>query len=381
MSKTRICPNCGAKMPDEMRFCGRCGTDLDYPDREQNTPRPVRRSDEPRPVETARVPAGSHSRGSRVSPWQHVLVILIILMIIAVAVVLVLRMNRPAETPAVSSPTTEPVHVINANGEEIGTESPVLPAPSATPTPAPSATPEAGGTPSPSPTPTATPAPSALPVTEANDTVYVTGSTVNLRIGPGTDYNVGQIVSAGTELHRTGKTSGWSRVQYEGSEYYISNELISEMKPTPEPYTVTSADDTVVVVSDANVRTGPATSYEVIGMAPAGTQLHRTGRANGWSQVQYNGAEGFIYESLLGDPNATPTPSPTPETIEVTESQGSLTVREEANIRSGPGTDYEIVGKAAQGEILTMVGYTSNHWYIIAYNGEAAYINGNMVIE
>ena len=35
------------------------------------------------------------------------------------------------------------------------------------------------------------------------------------------------------------------------------------------------------------------------------------------------------------------------------------------NIRKGPGTDQPIVGKAAHGEIITLVSQTNNQWWLV----------------
>lgn len=373
MSKARECPKCGAKVAAGMRFCGRCGADLDQPnDRRIETIRPVRDPGEPRPVETARMPE-SRSRGARRFLWQYIIVFAVLAAVVAVAIILVIRMNRPSE-PAAPSETFEAVHVINANGEEITpTPSPAAEEPEET-AEAPAETQPAEETEPAEEEPEATPVPEAFEIIEVNETVYVTGALVNLRTGPGTDYDTAETVEAGTELLRTGMADSWSRVIYTGKEYYISSALVSTEKPaepTPQPYTVTDAGGTVVVTSSANIRSGPGTSYDVIGNVATGTELSRTGRANGWTQVVYNGSEAFIYDGLIEEKGAS----------DVTEKSGTITVKTEANIRSGPGTDYDVLGTAKAGDTFETTGLTGNHWYTVTYNGQTAYINGNMIDE
>ena len=44
------------------------------------------------------------------------------------------------------------------------------------------------------------------------------------------------------------------------------------------------------------------------------------------------------------------------------------------NIRKGPGTDQPIVGKAAHGEIVTLVSQTNNEWWLVRTDaGEEGY--------
>lgn len=44
------------------------------------------------------------------------------------------------------------------------------------------------------------------------------------------------------------------------------------------------------------------------------------------------------------------------------------------NIRKGPGTDQPIVGKAAHGEVITLINKTSDQWWLVRTdNGEEGY--------
>ena len=50
------------------------------------------------------------------------------------------------------------------------------------------------------------------------------------------------------------------------------------------------------------------------------------------------------------------------------------TNRTNLNIRKGPGTDHEIVGKAARHEIVTLVSKENDQWWVIKTdNGEQGY--------
>ena len=45
------------------------------------------------------------------------------------------------------------------------------------------------------------------------------------------------------------------------------------------------------------------------------------------------------------------------------------------NIRSGPGTDRVVVGRAWKGDIFEMVGETGNWWKIYLFSGEPRYVS------
>lgn len=232
-----------------------------------------------------------------------------------------------------------------------------------------------------------------LDVEAANDTVYVTGSGVNLRSGPGTSYQVSTTLSRGTELERTGTVNGWSQVQYQGKEYYVSSALVSTENPKAEDDKQTESLDnsapaataapaaagdinvsegtgTLRVTSDVNIRSGPGTSYDKIGEAKAGTTLTATGVVDGkWYRISYNGKEGYVNRQLVSAQGFST----------MSGESGKLEVIADANIRSGPGTSYDKLGEVKEGKTLTMTGHTESNWYQVTYEDQTGYIAGNLV--
>ena len=200
--------------------------------------------------------------------------------------------------------------------------------------------------------------------------VTVTGSVVNLRRGPGTDYAVVGQVRAGDQLQATGRNAAgdWLQIKHQDRPGWIFatlTDLVTETAaelpvdvpppvtatPTAEPEpTIKSepAPETVeptpglpaqtgtslhvtVTGSVVNLRRGPGTDYAVVGQVRAGDQLQATGRnATGdWLQVVHTAAIGeqvWIYGPLTdidatatasltvveaAQAAATPTPAPT----------------------------------------------------------------------
>ncbi|NLL79444.1 MAG: SH3 domain-containing protein [Clostridiales bacterium] len=57
--------------------------------------------------------------------------------------------------------------------------------------------------------------------------------------------------------------------------------------------------------------------------------------------------------------------------------QGTAVIETDSlNVRSGPGKDYDVIGKAKAGEQFAVDGETSNGWYRIDYNGKEGYVSG-----
>ncbi len=68
----------------------------------------------------------------------------------------------------------------------------------------------------------------------ADETVYVTGSQVNLRKFPSAQGEVLGKLEKGVSLKRTGYSDSWSRVVYQDKECYISSQYVSKDKPAQE---------------------------------------------------------------------------------------------------------------------------------------------------
>ena len=240
------------------------------------------------------------------------------------------------------------------------------------------------GKPSITGTGTGTTAPTASNVTATRDVVSAT-SDVNLRSGPGTGYSVVTTVSAGTTLQRTGTINGWSRVTYNGSEVYVINTYIttagtsSAGSSTAGDSSVNSGSGTLTVTADVNVRTGPTTDDSIIGVAKKGEQLTVTGVTSDskWYRVAYNGQQGYVNRKLVSVSNFSLTSGTT--NSDSTASTSTATVKQLANIRSGPGTGYGILGQASAGTTLTVLGHTDSNWYKVSFNGTTGYIAGSLV--
>ena len=93
---------------------------------------------------------------------------------------------------------------------------------------------EAPAQPTDSPAATATPVEESFAVDPCYDAVYTTDS-VNLRRGPGTEYDVAGSVDKDTYLERTGTTAnGWSRILYNSVGYFVNSDFVTTVPPVVE---------------------------------------------------------------------------------------------------------------------------------------------------
>ncbi len=215
-------------------------------------------------------------------------------------------------------------------------------------------------------------------VTSMTATGKVTASdSVNVRKGPGTSYtSIGSVLS-GKTVNITGKTdNNWYRITYGNSVGYVSAEYIKiESTGNRVDFTVkaTNATGKIIQSTTLNVRSGPSSSYELLGVLKIGDPVKITGKtSNNWYQISYEGKEAYI--------NSIYVRLDTDFTVTEKDTQGIVSLNGLV-IRSGPANVYEQVGTLKKNDKLVITGVCENGWYRILYNGGAAYVSNQYVTE
>ena len=139
-------------------------------------------------------------------------------------------------------------------------------------------------------------------------TKEVTGSSVNFRKGPGTNYSIIKTLSKGTKVGFISESNGWAKINYNGSMGYISSKYLVAINSNNNN-TNEEADNTVkynksVTGSRVNLRKGPGTNYPVVTSLIRGTSVGVISESNGWSKINYNGSIGYMSSSYLGTINS-----------------------------------------------------------------------------
>jgi len=161
--------------------------------------------------------------------------------------------------------------------------------------------------------------------------------------------------------------------------------------------TLQESADTVTAVTippRMNARSGPATTYRVVGSLSAGTEVTIIGEnADGtWARVEIDGYDGpvwlakWLLNVVGGDataPQSSTAISPTttaasvtvePSTPSVDTSAGpvAVTTPSRMNVRRGPGTDYAVATSAAAGTQTRIVGIgPDRQWYQVEMAGQS----------
>ncbi|MBO9129976.1 C40 family peptidase [Bacillus sp. 165] len=194
----------------------------------------------------------------------------------------------------------------------------------------------------------------------------VKADALRVRTGPSTSQPIIGMVTHGEKVQVLEETQGWYKISYNNQEAYVSKDYIA-FTPTGGTFTVNA--------SALNVRTGPATNYSTIGSVKNGQTLQVIGEINGWYKISYNTEVGYVNKAYVTSTVATPTPTPPP----VVQTDGQYVVEASSlRIRTGPATNYPVIGGVVKGHILQVKAIEAG-WYKVVHNGQTGYVSGDYV--
>jgi uncharacterized protein YraI len=145
-----------------------------------------------------------------------------------------------------------------------------------------------------------------------------------------------------------------------------------------------------------NVRSGPSTDFEIVDQLEEGSVVNVIGRSDqdsNWLLVEYDGKKGWVAYftvSITGDTETlaiaqpegtatleTPTPAAPPsEPVNGARSDLYVSAYRRVNVRTGPGTEFRILGVLAPGDTADIVGTSGDdaEWLEIDFEGQNGWV-------
>ncbi len=139
-----------------------------------------------------------------------------------------------------------------------------------------------------------------------------------------------------------------------------------------KPARVEPAGYVAIASTDMYVYSRPTTSSAVVWALNRGAEVTIQSTIGSWARFAVSGSYGYAPLSNFYRKADTPTPTPTP-----TQPPGSTYYASaNVNVRSGPGTQYTVVGSLSSGQAVTVTG-SSGTWYRINWNRSTAYVSAS----
>ncbi|PKM77558.1 MAG: hypothetical protein CVU90_06835 [Firmicutes bacterium HGW-Firmicutes-15] len=135
----------------------------------------------------------------------------------------------------------------------------------------------------------------SLPGSANAETGIVSGSVVNIRSGPGTQYNIAGTIYKNASVEMLSKTGEWYKVKYGTVSGWINQSLLS--KNTSEKYLKVNQD----VV---NLRSGPGITNKMVAQVYKGDSLVLLEVQGEWNKVKTaSGQVAYIRSDMVGEEN------------------------------------------------------------------------------
>lgn len=170
-----------------------------------------------------------------------------------------------------------------------------------------------------------------------------------------------------------------------------AQEAEAQEQETEEAQADEAQTDTVVKTVRAtdvvNIRSSDSEEADKIGKAQIGEEFTLLEeRGNGWSKIEYNGADAFIKSDYL-EAVSEETVEASAETTQEQEAEpdaaqtasGTVKVKESVRIRKSASTDGEVLGTAYAGEEFPLLMKQADGWSKIEYKGQTAYVKSDYV--
>ncbi|MGB1287541.1 MAG: endo-1,3-alpha-glucanase family glycosylhydrolase [Aggregatilineales bacterium] len=135
-------------------------------------------------------------------------------------------------------------------------------------------------------------------------------------------------------------------------------------------------------VRNLSVRSGPGTNFGVIGTISPGTLYPVIAPVGEWVQFNFNGQEAFVLASRVS-PRSGGSVAPSTGNVAppVAAAPGQLSLEANVrnlNVRSGPGTNFGIVGTISPGTLYPVIEPVGD-WVRFNFNGQEAFVFASLV--
>lgn len=120
-----------------------------------------------------------------------------------------------------------------------------------------------------------------------------------------------------------------------------------------------------VTASSLRLRSSPSTSSKTLAYASKNEVVVLLSKSGSWYKVLYNLQEGYMHQDYLA--------VSTIKNVEL--GYGSVNYSQ-VNMRTGPGTSYQAIGKSSQGDLAYIIGF-NKQWYKVIWGDEICYIRSD----
>ncbi len=263
----------------------------------------------------------------------------------------------------------------------------------------------------------------------------VATAAVNVRSGPSTSYAKAGELAKGQVVEKVGTYGNWTMINWNGGVAYVSSAYLATYGGSSSGSV--QGKELMKATAAVNVRSGPGTSYSIVGALYKNDTVYSTGVTTGsWMQVVYRNQVAYVSKSYLTPASGSSSSSDgnyayattdmkvymrastsssirgylekgqkvevvsvsgswtcirygsrlgyvrsynlTDEEYSVKDTTGIVYATSSVPVRSGPSTSYKILGYLYSGNSAVRTG-VSGSWTRIQFDGQAGYVQSDRV--
>ncbi|WP_181350556.1 N-acetylmuramoyl-L-alanine amidase [Thalassobacillus sp. CUG 92003] len=205
---------------------------------------------------------------------------------------------------------------------------------------------------------------------QANE-VLVEVDTLNVRSGPGLDYNQTGTVHQDDTFSVQETKEDWVKINWNDTTGWIAKQHVQFQE---EHVTTCNVDH-------LRIRSEATTQSAIKGYLMEGDEVELLEQRDNWLHISYEGVNGWIhrdYTALATKPSDNRDTSNSSDTS-VNAEQSIATLQYNAtNLRAGPSTNHKVIGQRDAGERFDVI-EKQNDWYHIQTENGTAYVAGWLV--
>ena len=204
-----------------------------------------------------------------------------------------------------------------------------------------------------------------LPVSSAiaASRIEITAASLNVRAGAGTTYQIVAQVTKGAQYTVIATKNGWYQITLAGGGKGWVLASYTKLLAADLPAYVKAADGAV------NIRSGPATSYSLIGTLRPGMALPVIAGKNDWYQVQLSdGQTGWVAGWLTAAAESAPADNASQD------GQWAAVDSETLKLRKSANNDGTVISTLSRGATMTLLDRTGDWYYVRTQSGLVGYV-------
>jgi N-acetylmuramoyl-L-alanine amidase len=138
-----------------------------------------------------------------------------------------------------------------------------------------------------------------VPVKASTTEVIINEDNLNLRSGPGTNYErIGQ-VNAGERYPFIDQQGDWVEIQLDSYNAWVSSDYVSIQGEVSTEEEAIEQHTITITHEKTQIRNGPSTDYDIVYFAKAGEKITVIAEEGNWLKVKLNDSEGYVLKDLV----------------------------------------------------------------------------------